>query len=298
MRSSRRFSDRHLRHPRGRLRLDEDPHLRFAEPVDRLHRIADREHRAPVTLGPPRGQPAQEHELRERGILELVDQQVLDPRIELEQQIGWRQVAAERVDRRDRALHEIQRARVAEGERERCGEPWQCVSERGDDGPRVVAVAWRRQVPCDVELHGEPRDGRELREERSHGIAAFRAKRALPARSSRRKSVLPIQPRAKSGFPGQEQPRRERTPRFARVDARWRQAARVRAHEKQVCERCRARRPFRMTCGVAQQGRQRHRELRREGGGDRPELAANLVGQHRLERGSERVAVVTPELAQ
>ena len=56
----------------------EQAHLGFAELVDRLHRIAHREQRAPVTRLPAGGQRAQQLELLKRGILEFIDEDVAD----------------------------------------------------------------------------------------------------------------------------------------------------------------------------------------------------------------------------
>jgi hypothetical protein len=64
----------------GVLGLQEERHFGFAEAVDRLHRVADEEQRAAVTLLPAGRQLGEELELRERGVLELVDQDVRDSR--------------------------------------------------------------------------------------------------------------------------------------------------------------------------------------------------------------------------
>ena len=90
LRASTRLSTGTLADLLLRLGFDEDAHLGFAKAVDRLHRIADGEQRAPVTGLPSRGEPAQKLELRERRVLEFVDQQMIDPKIEREQQVGRR----------------------------------------------------------------------------------------------------------------------------------------------------------------------------------------------------------------
>ena len=57
-------------------RADEQADLRVTEAVDRLHRIAHDEQRAPIALLPGRGQRFEQLELRQRGVLELIDQNV------------------------------------------------------------------------------------------------------------------------------------------------------------------------------------------------------------------------------
>jgi hypothetical protein len=62
--------------------------LGLAEAVDRLHRVADEEERAAVLRLPARSEKGQQFPLRHRGVLELVDQDVLDARVEGEQEVG------------------------------------------------------------------------------------------------------------------------------------------------------------------------------------------------------------------
>src|SRR5207237_3999750 len=69
-------------------RLKEERDLRLAEPVDRLHRVADEEERAAVALLPAGGEAAQELVLRPGGVLVFVDQDVADAGVEREQQVG------------------------------------------------------------------------------------------------------------------------------------------------------------------------------------------------------------------
>src|SRR5256885_7015971 len=54
-------------------RADEQADLRVAEAVDRLHRIAHDEQRAPIALLPGGGEGFEQLELRQRGVLELID---------------------------------------------------------------------------------------------------------------------------------------------------------------------------------------------------------------------------------
>ena len=90
----------------------------FAEAVNRLHRVADDKQAASVAGCPTLGKPLDQLVLCERGILELVEQQVLDAHVEREQQIGgpvFRRQGAQRDQRRFRIIdgvflreHELQ----------------------------------------------------------------------------------------------------------------------------------------------------------------------------------------------
>ncbi len=108
--------DRNARHLLLRLGFDEDAHLGFAKAIDRLHRVADGEQGVPVTGLPSRGEQTQKLELCERCVLEFVDQQMIDPKIEREQQVGRPFLAAEGGERAQHALREVERAGIAKGE--------------------------------------------------------------------------------------------------------------------------------------------------------------------------------------
>jgi hypothetical protein len=126
------------------LRGDEQPHLGAAKAVDRLHRIADGEERPAVVHRPSRRQPADEILLRIGRVLELVDEQMPDPVVEPQQQVGGLVRIPQRLECCECRLREIDRARGPEHERELRGDPRQDVEESVDDGPRVVVVPWRR----------------------------------------------------------------------------------------------------------------------------------------------------------
>src|SRR5262249_43157935 len=66
----------------------EERDVRFAEAVDRLHRVADEEEGATVVFLPAGGEALEQLPLRVRGVLELVDQDVADPGVEREQEVG------------------------------------------------------------------------------------------------------------------------------------------------------------------------------------------------------------------
>jgi hypothetical protein len=75
--------------------VEEQADLRVAEPIDRLHRIADQEQRTAVASFPAGGQRLDQSELRIGGVLELVDQHVSQARVERERGIGGRVRVAE-----------------------------------------------------------------------------------------------------------------------------------------------------------------------------------------------------------
>ena len=156
-------------------RVEEIAHLGLAEPVDRLHRIADGEQRAAVAVIPAGRQPADELELRPRRVLELVDEDVRDAQVRREQQLFRRVGVAERGQRAQRRLAEVRLAGAREHElqlrRERRQQRERCRDER----PRVLAIARRRQ-----RAHGVQR----VREARHLGRgASHHARIAWPARS-------------------------------------------------------------------------------------------------------------------
>ena len=112
------------------LREQEQRHVGVAKPIDRLHRIADEEQRAPVVGLPTRRQQLEQPALRLRGVLELVDEQVLDAPIEREQQLRRRVDLAERALRRECKLDEVDGAPLRERDLELGGEPHEHDSQR------------------------------------------------------------------------------------------------------------------------------------------------------------------------
>src|SRR4029078_6709549 len=68
-------------------RAQEQADLGLAEAIDRLHRVADEEERAPVARLPSGGQPLEQVPLRERRVLELVDEDVADAVVEREYEV-------------------------------------------------------------------------------------------------------------------------------------------------------------------------------------------------------------------
>ena len=76
-------------------RTQEQPHFSFAETIDRLHWVTDSKHRASVIRQPAGSQPRHQFELTDRGVLELVNQQMMDAVIERQRQIGRRLIGAQ-----------------------------------------------------------------------------------------------------------------------------------------------------------------------------------------------------------
>ena len=122
------------------LQVDEQTDFGLAEAIDRLHRIADAEQRAAVAVGPPAGQALQQVELTERGVLELVDQDVLQAIVEREREIGRLVGGAERTQRAQSDLDVVRLAlrlkhdlQLGDG----CG---QQLEQRFEHAPLLVAV--------------------------------------------------------------------------------------------------------------------------------------------------------------
>ena len=123
-------------------RLEEERDLRFAEAVDRLHRVADQEQRAAVVGLPAGGQSLEQFELRVRGVLELVDQDVLDARVEREQEVGRLLGRAERAHRGLRHLGEVGLAVLGEHHLQVRGGERQELEDRAERLPLLVGVAF------------------------------------------------------------------------------------------------------------------------------------------------------------
>src|SRR5208337_303276 len=99
---------------------DEQLHLGVAEAVDRLHRVADEEQRPAIAARPAGGQAFDQLDLRARGVLKLVHEQMLDTRIEREQEVRRRIAALQRAQGDQRRLVEIDRALLREYGLELC----------------------------------------------------------------------------------------------------------------------------------------------------------------------------------
>src|SRR6266702_1149152 len=130
----------------GVLGLQEERHFGFAKAVDRQHRVADEEQRAAVTLLPAGSQLGEELELRERGVLELVDQDVRDLLVEREQQVARVVDRAERLERAVGELGEVSLAALAEQHLEVRDGGLEKREDRFQRLPLPVVVPLRRHV--------------------------------------------------------------------------------------------------------------------------------------------------------
>src|SRR5947209_815120 len=149
--------DLHRPEPGG-LGLQEERHFGFAEAVDRLHRVTDEEQRAAVTLLPAGSQLGEELVLRERGVLELVDQDVRDLLVEREQQVARVVDRAERLERAVRELGEVSLAALAEQHLEVRDGGLEKREDRFQRLPLPVVVFRRRHVAEGEERLAQARD--------------------------------------------------------------------------------------------------------------------------------------------
>ena len=127
------------------LRQQEQRHVRVAKAVDRLHRVADQEQRAPVVGLPARRQQLEQAPLRLRRVLELIDEQMLDAAIEREQQLRRRVDVPERALRRERELDEVDGTPLGEDDFELGSEAHEDDAQRVETSPLRFRVARVRQ---------------------------------------------------------------------------------------------------------------------------------------------------------
>jgi len=144
------------------LGLQEERHFGFAEAVDRLHRVADEEQRAAVTLLPAGSQLGEELELRERGVLELVDQDVRDLLVEREQQVARVVDRAERLERAVSELGEVSVAALAEQHLEVRDGGLEKREDRFQRLPLPVVVFRRRHVVQSPQRFSQTRNSGQL----------------------------------------------------------------------------------------------------------------------------------------
>src|SRR5262249_50251258 len=133
-----------------------------AEAVNRLHRVADQEQRAPVAFLPAGGELGEELELRERGVLELVDQDMRDLLVEREQQVARVVDRAECLERAVRELGEIGLAALAEQNLELRDRGLEKREDRFERLPLPVVVLRGRDAPEGNQRLAQPRDRNEL----------------------------------------------------------------------------------------------------------------------------------------
>ena len=132
--------ERNRADPPARPGAEELPDLGLAKAVNRLHRVADREQRPAVAPLPAGGEARNELVLADRGVLELVHQDVPHLVVEREREIGRRVVVAERAERGLRDLGEIHLPARREYDAERRDRVLEEVSDGFEHFPLRVGV--------------------------------------------------------------------------------------------------------------------------------------------------------------
>src|SRR4029077_5479685 len=89
------------------LRPQEQPNLGLTKAIDRLHRVAHREQRAPIARLPACGEAHHQLVLTQRGILKLVDEQMSYPVVQRERELRRRLGITQRLVRRQQQLREV-----------------------------------------------------------------------------------------------------------------------------------------------------------------------------------------------
>ena len=121
------------------------PHFGFAKAIDRLHRIAHHKQRAPVICLPTGGELLQQFELRQRGVLEFIHQQMMDAIVQRQRQIRRRIVFAQRAQSGLRHCGEISLTAFAENQFQFRRRQRQQGGKRFDHAPLCVGVRGGRQ---------------------------------------------------------------------------------------------------------------------------------------------------------
>ncbi len=202
------------------LRLDEEPHLGAAEAVDRLHRIADGEQRAPVAALPAGGQPADQLELRERRVLEFVDQQVL----ELKSSRSSRSVGASSVPSASSAASVACVKSIAPASRK---VSVSCAAACGRTASSASTIAQRRRrtgaaaggAPCAAPRRAPARPRARRAGPSCRACAARRSAAPSPFADGGKAALRPDR-FPEPGIAGDEQPVGERAPARLRGDRR------------------------------------------------------------------------------
>ncbi|OIQ81377.1 hypothetical protein GALL_368610 [mine drainage metagenome] len=125
----------------------EQADLGLAEAVDGLHRVADAEQRAPVARHPALGQAPQQIDLRRAGILEFIHQQMLNPVVQPERQLGGRARSIfQRLQCAPGDFDKIHLARLLENHPQLCGGQIEQLGKDADDSPLCIPVTRQRQA--------------------------------------------------------------------------------------------------------------------------------------------------------
>ena len=179
----------------GIRRVEKQAHFRLAKSIDGLHRVADREQRSPVALGPATRQLSQQLELRNRRILKLIDQQMADAIVQCQRKIGRGVIVAQRTRCGLRNFREIALALCTKGIPQLCG----CVRQQAHDGtqhrPLAVAIVRRRQLAqlsqCGAQRFTFPACLREAVEQVAHpGFPAIQPRLFSAIRTGGKPAIL------------------------------------------------------------------------------------------------------------
>ena len=123
----------------------------FAEAVNRLHRVADDKQGTAIAGRPTLGKPLDQLVLCERRILELVQEQVLDPHVEREQQLGGPLLRGQGAQRDQRRFRVIDGIFPGEHELQPGHRVPQHIEQRSDERPRSFVVTRWRERPHRME---------------------------------------------------------------------------------------------------------------------------------------------------
>jgi hypothetical protein len=125
----------------------EEPDLGVPEAVDRLHGVAHQEQRPAIPRLPAGCQAAQQSVLGGGGILILVHQQVADPMVQRQGQVGRSVLGAQGLDGLQRELGEVAASGFAEDQRQLRGGQHQDFEEGLQDLPLPVLVGRGGESP-------------------------------------------------------------------------------------------------------------------------------------------------------
>ena len=147
------------------------------------------------------------------------------PAVEPQQQIGRRVGVAQRRERGERALWEVDRPAGGERNQQLGRAAAQYCRQRCDQRPGVVVIARGRQAAREVQGLREPRDLRELREQIMHRVLRFPALACALPLAFARKALEDVDFLTKRRLVCQQEPAGQPTPVFERLRRRRRQAA-------------------------------------------------------------------------
>ena len=136
--------------------------LGFAKTVDGLHRVADQEQRAAIARLPARGEQREQLGLLQRCVLEFVDQDVADARVQAQRQIGWIIHAAQRGARRGSDRRIIDASQLSEDHLELGDRQSQQPRERAQHLGLIGAQLRVGQQPQFGEQFQRARAGRQV----------------------------------------------------------------------------------------------------------------------------------------